>query len=190
MNCKGLGRKQSSYDLCIVLVFAWMDWRKPQKDLSQDNWCSEQDLSQACPRYNFRVLITTHTCSMVLLTLKMYDSSHNFSYLTVSFTSRLLCLTLKNVFFPCYFLVKILYTFLIISVHMTMHMCYMTCTNKQNKQTPWSDSVSELYRPSDRRLTAKLVPTFADRGCHVVSVMDPYSRILGFLDQSRYFSIK
>jgi hypothetical protein len=31
---------------------------------------------------------------------------------------------------------------------------------------------------------------FADRGCHVVSVTDPYSRILAFLDRSRYFSIK
>jgi hypothetical protein len=36
------------------------------------------------------------------------------------------------------------------------------------------------------RLSAKLVPTFADIGCHVVSVKDPYSRILAFLDQSRY----
>jgi hypothetical protein len=27
-------------------------------------------------------------------------------------------------------------------------------------------------------------------GCHVVSVTDPYGRILGFLDKSRYFSIK
>jgi hypothetical protein len=31
------------------------------------------------------------------------------------------------------------------------------------------------------------VPTFADRGSHVVSVTDPYGRILDFLDQSRYF---
>jgi CBS-domain-containing membrane protein len=45
---------------------------------------------------------------------------------------------------------------------------------------------SELYRPSDRHLLAKLVPIFADRGCHMVSVMDPYSHILAFLDQSRY----
>jgi CBS-domain-containing membrane protein len=59
-----------------------------------------------------------------------------------------------------------------------------------NKQTPWSKSASELYRPSDRRLSAKLVPTFADRGCHVVSVTDSYGHILGFLDRSRYFSIK
>jgi hypothetical protein len=28
------------------------------------------------------------------------------------------------------------------------------------------------------------------RGCHVVSVTDPYGRTLGFLDRSRYFSTK
>jgi hypothetical protein len=49
-----------------------------------------------------------------------------------------------------------------------------------NKQTPWSESASELYRPSDRRLSANWLPNFADRGCHVVSVADPYGRILGF----------
>jgi hypothetical protein len=66
-----------------------------------------------------------------------------------------------------------------------------TCTiNKQNKQTPWSESASELYRPSDRRFSAKWLPTFADKVCHVVSVTDPYGRIPGFLDRSRYFSIK
>jgi hypothetical protein len=43
------------------------------------------------------------------------------------------------------------------------------------------------YRPSDCRLSTMLVPTFADRGCHMVSVTDPYGRILGFLDRSRYF---
>jgi hypothetical protein len=63
-------------------------------------------------------------------------------------------------------------------------------TYKQQKQTPWSESARELYRPSDRRFSAKWLPTFAERGCHVVSVMDPYGRILGFLDRSRYFSIK
>jgi hypothetical protein len=31
---------------------------------------------------------------------------------------------------------------------------------------------------------------FADRGCHVVSVTDPYGRILDFLGRSHYFSIK
>jgi CBS-domain-containing membrane protein len=55
------------------------------------------------------------------------------------------------------------------------------------EQTPWPESASELYKSRDHRLLAKLVPTFADRGRHVVSVTDPYSHILGFLDQSRYF---
>jgi hypothetical protein len=45
-----------------------------------------------------------------------------------------------------------------------------------NKQTPWSESASELYRPSDRRFSAKWLPTFADKGCHVVSVTNPYGR--------------
>jgi hypothetical protein len=36
--------------------------------------------------------------------------------------------------------------------------------NTSEKQTPWPESVSELYRPSDRRLPVKLVPTFAVRG--------------------------
>jgi hypothetical protein len=40
---------------------------------------------------------------------------------------------------------------------------------------------------SDRRLLAKLVSTFADKGCHVVSMTDPYGRILVFLDRSRHF---
>jgi hypothetical protein len=53
------------------------------------------------------------------------------------------------------------------------------------KKTPWSESASELYRPSDRRLSAKRLPTFVDIVCHVVSVTDPYGRILDFLDNSR-----
>jgi hypothetical protein len=30
--------------------------------------------------------------------------------------------------------------------------------------TPWLESASELYLPSDRRPSAKLLPTFADTG--------------------------
>jgi hypothetical protein len=56
-----------------------------------------------------------------------------------------------------------------------------------NQPTPWPGSVSELYRPSGYRLSSKLVPTFVDRGWCVVSVTDPYGRILGFLDRSLYF---
>jgi hypothetical protein len=55
------------------------------------------------------------------------------------------------------------------------------------KQTLWNETANELYRPSDRRLSAKLVPTAEYRGCHVVSVTDHYGRTLGLLGQSRYF---
>jgi hypothetical protein len=37
----------------------------------------------------------------------------------------------------------------------------------------WPYSASELSRPRPRCLSAKLVPTLADRGCHVVSAADP-----------------
>jgi hypothetical protein len=56
----------------------------------------------------------------------------------------------------------------------------------EKKQTPRPESTSELYRPSDRHLSPKLVTTFADRGCHMVSVMGPCSHILSFLDRSRF----
>jgi hypothetical protein len=49
------------------------------------------------------------------------------------------------------------------------------------------ESVGELYRPSDYRLSAKLVSTFTDRGSHVIIVTDPSGLILGFLVRSRYF---
>jgi hypothetical protein len=60
--------------------------------------------------------------------------------------------------------------------------------------TPWAKTIlrgliprGNYTEPSDRRLSTKLAPTFADRGCHLVRVMDSYGRILGFLDLSRYF---
>jgi hypothetical protein len=40
------------------------------------------------------------------------------------------------------------------------------------------ESASELYRPSDSRLSVKLVPTFEDGGCHVVSVTELYHYFL------------
>jgi hypothetical protein len=48
-----------------------------------------------------------------------------------------------------------------------------------NNITPWTEYTSEIYLPSDHRLSAKLAPTFADIGCHVVSVTDPYGHIRG-----------
>jgi hypothetical protein len=48
--------------------------------------------------------------------------------------------------------------------------------------TKWTQSASELYRSSDRRRSAKLVPTLADRGCHVISARSPSYRNFDFLD--------
>jgi hypothetical protein len=46
---------------------------------------------------------------------------------------------------------------------------------QQNKLRGFSPQ-SELYRPSDRRLSAELVPTLADRGCRVVRATNPHGR--------------
>jgi hypothetical protein len=56
----------------------------------------------------------------------------------------------------------------------------MEAYDKQTKQTPWPQSAIELYRPSKRRLSTKLLLTFADRGCRVVSATDRHRSILGF----------
>jgi hypothetical protein len=42
--------------------------------------------------------------------------------------------------------------------------------------------VRERTTSTYRRLSVKLVPTFADRGCRIASATDPYCRILDFLD--------
>jgi hypothetical protein len=47
----------------------------------------------------------------------------------------------------------------------------------------YTDRAMAACRRSDCQL-------LTDRGCHVVSLTDHYGRILGFLDRSRYFSIK
>jgi hypothetical protein len=64
---------------------------------------------------------------------------------------------------------------------------YNSSLSMYYKKTPWPEYASELYWPSDRLFSVKSLQTFADRVCHVVSVTDPYGRILGFLDRSRYF---
>jgi hypothetical protein len=66
-------------------------------------------------------------------------------------------------------------------------MCVCLDNEQTNKLTPWPESASELHRPSDCRMSANLVPSFADRGCHVVSVTDPYGRILVSYSESSSF---
>jgi hypothetical protein len=57
-----------------------------------------------------------------------------------------------------------------------------------NYITPWPEFASELYRPSDRRLSTKLVPTFLRIECATwLARRISYSRNLGFLDCSHYF---
>jgi hypothetical protein len=52
-------------------------------------------------------------------------------------------------------------------------------------------SACERTLPIKRfRLSEKIVPTFADRGCRMVSATDLYGHILGFLDWSRYFFLQ
>jgi CBS-domain-containing membrane protein len=51
--------------------------------------------------------------------------------------------------------------------------------------------VRERTIPTERPpLLGEAIAKIADKGRHVVSVTDPSGRILGFLDRSRYFSIK
>jgi hypothetical protein len=48
------------------------------------------------------------------------------------------------------------------------------------KKTPWASDRERTKLTSDYRLSAKLVPTFADRGCRVISMTDPYGPNLCF----------
>jgi hypothetical protein len=51
--------------------------------------------------------------------------------------------------------------------------------------------VRERTIPTERPpLVGEVIANFCGLGCNVVSVTDPYGRILSFLDKSRYFSIK
>jgi hypothetical protein len=62
---------------------------------------------------------------------------------------------------------------------------------KTTKLHGLSPQANYTDRLSDRRLSAKLVRTLADRGCRVVSAtVPPQSFNFGFLDRSRYFSIQ
>jgi hypothetical protein len=66
--------------------------------------------------------------------------------------------------------------------------CYRNSFNNNNSVA----SVRKRIIPTERPPIVSEVSAsfFADRGCHVVSVMNPYGSILGFLDRSRYFSSK
>jgi hypothetical protein len=54
-----------------------------------------------------------------------------------------------------------------------------------NFKTKLNSVVRERTIPTERLpYVGEVSAKFAERGCHVVSVTDPYGRILGFLDAS------
>jgi hypothetical protein len=65
------------------------------------------------------------------------------------------------------------------------YLCSTPHTIINTKLTPWPQSANELYRPL---LVSEVSANFfADRGCHVVSVTNPYGRNFRFLDRSSYY---
>jgi hypothetical protein len=101
-----------------------------------------------------------------------------FSWLIVIKLTFLLLLFLLLVCFPYIEETEVAYAIFLPSVCLCVSLCAASCP---------PESASELHRPSDRRFSAKLAPTFENRRSHVVSVTDPYGRILDFLNRSRYF---
>jgi hypothetical protein len=95
-----------------------------------------------------------------------------------------------QLFVGCYQPTRTICSYLIrssqcLTTYHTCCCCAMIHSNSQNSSwnirrtknwTPWPQSASELYRPSERRLSAKLVPTFVDRGCCVVSATNSHGR--------------
>jgi hypothetical protein len=54
------------------------------------------------------------------------------------------------------------------------------------QQTQWPESASELHRPSDRLLSAKLVPFSADRGASCSQRGGSPTAVISVIDRSRY----
>jgi hypothetical protein len=54
-----------------------------------------------------------------------------------------------------------------------IHMSLASAVITKTKQTLWAESASEIYRPTDRSSSAKLVQTVTNVGFHMVSVTDP-----------------
>jgi hypothetical protein len=71
---------------------------------------------------------------------------------------------------------------LIYHLHKPMDLMLTISELRRNRPTLLR-GLSPQANYTDRRLSAKLVPTCADRGCYVVSVTEPYGRILGFLNR-------
>jgi hypothetical protein len=112
-----------------------------------------------------------------------------FCYYSDSYSSKSLSSSVQGVFKKSTLLsfcwIRCLYVFH--SYNVTPCLCvYPLKKLKLHGLSPranYTDRAIAAYRRSECQ-------HFADKGCHVVSVTDPYGRILGFLDRSRYFYIK
>nr|CAD7571127.1 unnamed protein product [Timema californicum] len=65
-----------------------------------------------------------------------------------------------------------------------------TYTMATSRKKSWREPARELYRLSGSLILMKIVPTFLDKGCHVVGTLNPTAINLSFLDLSRYFFIQ
>jgi hypothetical protein len=165
--------------------------------LSTDKWCYVPKVRK---KFNFDIIFQSnqksseslylaeirYVCLSCLLHVSsnlpfQFNPSHSISYSTEHETSKFFIFFIFVLLLIKY--VKILSTdtaFCLFSLEWATRL-----HNQSINQSPWPESACELYRPSDLRLSAKLMPTFADRGCNVISVTDPYGRNLGFLDRTR-----
>jgi hypothetical protein len=66
-----------------------------------------------------------------------------------------------------------------------MYMAVSSFTSKLRGLSPQAK-----YTDRATAAVGEVVPTFAGRGCCVVSATGPHGRNLGFLDRSRYFFIQ
>jgi hypothetical protein len=68
---------------------------------------------------------------------------------------------------------------MMLCIHIVIQMKVVSTTNKlKTKLHGLSPQANYANRLSDRRLLAKLVPTLADRQCHVVSTTIPQQSLI------------
>jgi hypothetical protein len=71
-----------------------------------------------------------------------------------------------------------------VSYQNNRHAYFEIYLSRTTKKAPWLWSASELYRPSYRLFSAKLMPAFADRGCRKVS-----TKVACITKETRFFSL-
>jgi hypothetical protein len=124
-------------------------------------------------------VLSPYHCFLHMCTHPSHDYQHMVST-SVTHLHFLVCLlfTFKTL---CRYAIEMLpYQF---SFWYTLFWFIVKIKTKLHGLSPWAnctDRATAACRRNDCQL-------FVDRGCHVVSVTDPYGRILGSLDRSRYF---